>query len=294
MVGAKAFMRRQFRRFGLDVVSRARMVPVDCRHLEDPDPRAVSYQAAGRSALVRVPLWRCLGLHYFAFAATTESASPLVRTIRALREKGLAGYDDSPLALWYRQCQPASAAELMGLSAGTDPLWRDTPAAGAILFWRDGNPLHQVEQRLQQLREDNRLHGLNKAAPGDPFYGPVAPEKGQLEFERLQRIMASIETSGFHVDPQGEDNIRVVALHNGKDWRWCVVNSGQHRLAALAALGHQDAPVQVMPEGSGGVVRLSEAAHWPLVRRGLLSVAEAEQLFVRVFAGQPPEVARWE
>ena len=97
---------------------------------------------------------------------------------------------------------------------------------------------------------------------------------------------ASIQTHGFRIDPRGFENITTIVLTHGSNWKFMIAGSGQHRVAALAALGHEHIPVQLQTSGTvGGVVRFEDVRYWPLVKKALLTEAQARLIIGRVIGG---------
>lgn len=70
---------------------------------------------------------------------------------------------------------------------------------------------------------------------GHHYFGPISPEKGQAQFERLLRMFRSIEKEGFH--PDRYSPVKGYFLADESSYRH-VVGSGNHRLA-LKVLGYR-------------------------------------------------------
>lgn len=273
---------------GISVRSAASVRPVDYTAQHDPDPVAGVYAAGGRSVLLRVPLARCRHLNWHAYSCTSDSPSPFIQTLLQYQSGACTRYADSPLARFYLAVQPQSAAEHMGLSAPSFPELSAIGPGGAIWPWRPVHPAARAARRELEVTVENREHGARFGfGDGDPFYGPVSQRKGELEFRRLIRAFENIKRQGFRVDPYGLDNITVTCLYPDEPNNRCyvVASGGQHRLAALTALGHEDVVVQLSPEGCGGIIRAGDAEHWPAVRSGYLTIKEATGIFNRLIAG---------
>ena len=69
-----------------------------------------------------------------------------------------------------------------------------------------------------------------------------------------------------------------------------MIANGQHRLAALTALGNSNCPiiVGVQHDRSPFVVRRGDIDRWPLVRLGVFSRLQALAVFDRIFEGRQP------
>ena len=284
-------LKRLARTFGADI-SRHR-TPLDLSHLGDIHPIEAAYRAGSRPVLLKVPLEKCLTFDLSAFVPTAQGLSPFVHALREWQAGKADCYEQSLLKAFYDRYQPRTAADMYGIEeAESRELGKLAPSA-APLPWRAQKPAKLASLRKAQIEKENREHGARLSADnGDPFIGPVSPRKGALEYARLTGVYKSIRSEGFKIDPTGSLNIRVIALVAGDLWRWMVVVSGQHRLAALSAIGYQEAVVQLQTsEGLGGIVIKDHRAHFPLVQDGVVSVSEMTSLFERLLDGRPPPCA---
>lgn len=290
----KRALKTSFDQLGINIRRARNVRPLDLSGYEGMDPISASYEATGRSTLIRVPLNRILTFGLTAFPATISASSPFIRTLTAYHNGACRNYHTSPLQTFYSTYQPKTAAELMGIASPSYSRLRKLPPGAALMSWRPSAPDNLAVERALQVEYDNREHVQGWSySDGDPFFGPVSLRKGELEFSRLINIYKSISEKGFKVDITGIDNITVVCLVSKGEWRLMIVNSGQHRVAALAALGYETIIVQLQAaEGLGGIIRREEAARWPAVRKGFLTQEEALRVFDRVFEGRQPSVAK--
>lgn len=283
-------------RVGLHISPASSTRPLNLSAATAMDPVTAIYASGGRDVLINAPLAECRTLNLSAFPPTKTGGSPFVQTIQNYYEREKTRYEHSALCEFYDCYKPQSASDLLGL---TDPSYKkllSLPPSAAFFPWRAYCIDRQPAIRNKQIGRENREHGSRLGCEhGDPLYGPVSNIKGELEFKRLIAIANSIRTNGVKVDGRGLNNITVVGLISDDEWRLAVVNSGQHRLSALGALGFHDAVVQLrVTEGSGGLVRRCDVHRWPAVRSGIFSEAEALFIFDRLFNGQKPEIAtRW-
>jgi hypothetical protein len=162
----------------------------------------------------------------------------------------------------------------------------------ARFAWDAYSPLDRIDRLRKGLEKDNLSHGCDASfAEGMTIWGKVTTRKGNLELSRLIRVYESIKRHGFKIDYTGRDNIQVVCLYWGNEWRF-ITCIGQHRTAALAAHGYKMAPVQLKTDaGHGGFLKFEDARYWPVVSNGYLSESEAKQVFERMFLGQQPPIA---
>lgn len=286
---------RRLRRILRPAAGRLGYVPIDevLHDLPPADLRGLGLHPADASARTRglrfvldLPLAWCRGHRAAAFACEAGVMHPYLETARALlADEGLA-WPDSPLFRYYLHFRPRNAAEHLGLEA-THPALEAAPEA-AFFPWETPPSAEALARRRSALAAENRSHGFSlDAGHGFHHFGPVSEKKGELELVRLARILAAIRDQGFRLLPGASGLCTARILCRGGDWRALVVN-GQHRVAALAALGHRTAPIFPLPD----VIRREEASNWAGVRAGVFTLAQAHAVFDRVFAArQPPALA---
>jgi len=102
----------------------------------------------------------------------------------------------------------------------------------------------------------------------------------EKEFRWLDRAMASMTSEGYR--PEAYRNfVEVVTLQASDFAEVHIVHDGNHRVAALAALGESTIKAVRL-----GTVRASEVDRWPAVRAGRVSVSDAIAIFRAYFAGR--------
>ncbi len=288
-------IRKALMRAGLYVHRASVHRPIDFSSI-DNDPISAAHKALGRSFFLRVPIEKCVHFNLMAFPCHKDSPSPFIRTLRDYADGRCAQYNGSLLESYYMRCQPKSAADMLGFEVMRHEELKRLPPSAAPLFWRPESPEERAQVRPGQLQVENREHGHRiNSDEGDQFYGPVSQRKGELEFQRLISIFQSIRDKGHIIDYSGLDTLKVMCLLREGEYRFMVVQSGQHRIAALSALDYKEIIVHLVPsEGIGGFLRREEAEHWPLVRDSILTQEEAEKSFDQVFDGQQPSIGKIE
>ena len=290
----KMHTKRLLRAAGVHVQRAGTVRPLNLTGTRDFDPLTSVYASGGHTILAKVPLARCRHFNWLAFPCTSESDSPFIRTLIEYQKGSCRSYSGSHLEDFYGSFKPRSAAELMGVEGIVCKNLVSAPPAGAPLFWRPESIDQNIAMWERIIAKDNNEQGARFGlAEGNSFYGPVSVRKGQLEFDRLIGIYENIKRLGYRVDYHGFNNIDAVCLISDKrnDWKCLLASSGQHRVAALVALGHEDIVIQInSAEGTGGLVRRADARHWPTVRAGYLTEAEAVGIFDRMFEGVHPWV----
>lgn len=284
-------LKKIFRLFAADI--RSRRNAIDLSFLKDYDvhPVAVSYRSGEGDVLLNVPLSRCRHFSWLSYPCTINSDSPFIKTLLHYKEGICLQYEGSALEKFYSHWQPQNAADLLLLKNPSYERFRNLPPSATPLLWADQNPDDLVRSRKYAIERDNRLHGAKLShEDGDTFFGPVSARKGSLEFSRLIRVYESIKKNGFKIDYLGFENVYVVCLFEDlKTDTYCflVSSGGQHRLAALTALGYDRVTVQLSSrEGIKGLVRLSDIDRWPSVVNGYFSKDEAFSLFIRLMGNQ--------
>jgi hypothetical protein len=110
--------------------------------------------------------------------------------------------------------------------------------------------------------------------------------EGKHEFDRLITTFRSIRANGYR--PHDFAPITGYFIGSGDDFRF-VVGSGNHRMAALAALGARR--VNVALHSHPAVVPLSQLTRWTVGHGGLFAPDTAHALFALYVRGEGREVA---
>lgn len=249
------------------------------------NPLEAVYLSPERPFLVDVPLEKCLGLHGSAFPCTIDSAHPFIRTLVVHGESGVSSYENSPLEDFYLDWQPRCGADTVGLPPGEahPELAARSPFAGA-LPWDHRTPEEHEAFWRAICEMDYRDNGFAlEATDGWKVWGPMSPQAGEAELQRLLRIHASMRRSGYQRHAALDGDIEGQILRHGDDYR-VLIARGQHRIAALAATGAPTAPLRLFPM----TISRSDVESWPNVTRGFYSRAQALSVFDRMFAGRQP------
>lgn len=267
-----------FNKLGVDLVkSSANFLEADW-----DSPIELMYKTHNRYILLEVPIEqiRFMGVH--GYNAGKGSQAPFVLTIEDYVKHNKIKYLDSKLYNFYASFQPKSIAEYLYLETAVNHSINTFSASGVFLPWQDIDPTQKIKQRALEIIHDNKEHkSILGVSSGDPFYGPVSLDKGELEYNRLVKVYRSIFKSGFKIDLKGKNNINAVVLEKENEYCYFVF-SGQHRIAALSVLNYKKVALQIY---KGLVVRRSEVSYWPGVTNGYFSESEALAIFDRIFLG---------
>src|SRR5699024_9902459 len=111
--------------------------------------------------------------------------------------------------------------------------------------WSSISPESQFAMmKRNEEAEARRCKRALTITDGCKYFGPVSNEKGELEWQRLKKITDAIKTNGFEYSRLGRDNIWAQVLVSGNQWVY-FIRGGQHRVAALSALGMSEVILQL-------------------------------------------------
>lgn len=178
----------------------------------------------------------------------------------------------------------------------------DRPGARAwfVDFLRHYRPRHLGEALGVKLGAEHGLwhYPWDKRLPADRgwFADPLGfpdivtqyCEEGLLwfrieqEFFWLERSIYSIRRFGYRPDPANPITVRRFVRADGSSAY--LVLDGNHRLSALAQLGHTTVGVSYVPHTT---VHEDRVAAWPQVRQGVFSEVDARKVFAAYFTGNP-------
>jgi hypothetical protein len=243
--------------------------------------------------LIRVPMekfrWGLLGFSY-----TRESMHPFVQTLMNYESGLCKTYRNSLLEDYYNSFQPASVPDALGLTntgPGVSKL-EDLPVIACPGPWIAKDINYFIENTKRKIGKENSLHGVRISYyHGGGGFGPISEQKGELEYNRLIKVYCSIKATGYKRHDGIDGDIGGIILKKNNSYR-IFVNSGHHRIAALAALNYGYIPVRINTGvGLAGIVNREDASSWPMVSSGLFRKSEALALFDRIFDGSPPKAA---
>lgn len=268
MVGA---VRQGLHRMGLEV----RRTPPPPPLVEGP-LEALRAHRSGRAYAFNCPVDKCIS--YNGFRHAEESWHPFSATLEARAEKKETGYQDSILKSYYERWRPRNAGEaLIGCREIPDYLER-VPSYAFLVPWH----IVSAEQRSALVRDgiEHFIEGeqLLDTAVDHAYHvhGPVTEEFGRAEYRRLIGVFESIREAGYD---RSHGDVVVSLYQRGSEFRFGIEH-GNHRIAAMKALGHETIPARLV--GPRLIMR-EEAACWPQVRLGQWDVESARAYFDHLF-----------
>lgn len=282
------FYRQRFRkalerRTGLCIRRGKNYWPLDWSRVDWPDPLTALNAGQGRDVLLTIPLAVCRFQRMHGAIAYKTGQSPLIKVVQDYLAGRCTAYAGSVLESFYADFQPRAPAEYLRLHDVTSHWLKTMPPYAAFFPWEDTSPDRRIASKKRiEYKQGHEHGGRLDLSNGYKHFGPTCREKGELEFRRLIAVAESIRQQGFRVDPHSEKNLGVRLLIWNEDHRFLQDGSGNHRMAALAALGYERAVMQLRADF---VVRRSEVDWWPGVRQGWFTADEALQIFDRIFWG---------
>lgn len=268
--------------------------PRDLRNIRDIDPVCLEHSAKGQTYFISVPVNKLIHMEYMAFGLDKKSRSPYLATTVDYLD-GHQAYEGSQLEKYHQLCKPSSVAEFMDIdNPENSRLNRLNPSYAPRIFSPDSLRKSLRKCKKRTLRENMQITGQKLGLEaGCSMYGPALPSKGRAEFARLTGILNSVQQHGYNFDLISADAISGFFLLDDTTNEWVVAaNSGQHRVACLAALGFNTIPVHIKTKGGTGTLKLSQTKNLPIVRNGIISRQEADSIFLRKISKQPPACAQ--
>jgi len=252
---------------------------------------------SGEPCLVEVDLRDCRWFGASGLAYSPDGPHPYVRTLVEF-DAGQLAYEGSYIEAYWRTWTPPHQAAYLGLEPlHAHPLLLETPPLHAALPWADANVADLLARRRWSERADYRRL-LESGCPPARSCGPKPDWFGRERFARLVELRTAIASGGYHaVNPAavtpGSEPIVGSCLLRGGEVRVLVLD-GQHRAAALAALGRPRTAValHVPRRGVPEWTDRDAVRDWPLVRAGLFREGDALAVFDRVFDALPPPEVR--
>lgn len=229
---------------------------------EDPF-EAMHYNRGGKAAAFLCPLEFCIYRNGLNFRR--DGWHHFTATLEEYREQKCRTYQGSILEAYYLAFQPANALEaLIGLKEGPAFLGFLASHLLYLLPWV-GATAEEVDRKVRAwYRAEGRQQGcpnIQIENHGLKTHGPVHPEFGEMEFNRLLRVYRSIENEGFI---RMGAPVSVMAIKKGDELRY-LHQGGVHRMAAMRSLGHETIPVEFKHPW---VIDVADVDYWASVRDG--------------------------
>ena len=249
--------------------------------VEPAAAREVSAAEVARPEVVAVDLKRVrvFGLKYACPAETNHAFYEVVGHILS----GRHDLAEARLASYFRNWCPATAAAVLGLP--DDHALADFPPMAAVLPWHAAEPGDALLAAEATLSREGAPLKFG-VSDGCPLFGPTSRRHVRVLVAEVAKIIALWRKSEFVYPPELLSGIIIQddRLGRGRARRGWVLelHTGVAHVAVLEAMGVPQATAHVVP--SAEVLR-SEVGDWAHVQDGLLTEAEALQIFDRFVEG---------
>lgn len=156
-----------------------------------------------------------------------------------------------------------------GSLLGSLPLW-------AMSYpWELQSPFDKVNCYLSMVIANRSSYFPKSSLRADKHLDPDS--FGMSHAIQFSNLLTSILDNGYQ---PSRSRPGVYILRSGKQWRWVMSGSGNHRSYILNHLGSQSLPAEII-----GVINRNHLNQLPLVRQGVYTVRIAEHIFDSVFSG---------
>jgi hypothetical protein len=280
----RKIIKTPFHLVGLDLIRKSPADPESLPLFDDPF-EALCYRQGGEPAAFRCPLEYTINENGFSYSP--DGWHPFVATLREYVAGESTGYEDSVLRRFYETHQPNHAAEAIAGFDQAPSEYENYPAhVYRLTPWRS-KTADCVDQSVRSwsVRDSivhSRVHSISKHdwsfdKDGFQYHGPVSERKGRLEYQRLVSIYESIEEDDYD---RAHGHATFLLLRRGTEFRYLNWGTGNHRTAAMTALGKETIPAVF---SSPYIVDVGMAKYWPQVRSGAWTHEQAEAYFNHLF-----------
>lgn len=199
--------------------------------------------------------------------------NPYVESLRFSEHLATPRPADHPLVDYYRRFTPRTVQEalLEHIRTPLRPLHSWPVQRGLLSVWALTQGIIDRAMRSPQTRQDRPRQ----------FVGPHPRSHIEADIARLEAVRDSIREHGYHPSRFGSRPIRGYFMLHGDDYRF-VCRNGNHRLAALAHLKHEQVDVE-LATSIPPVVDFEELEWWTEGQGGLFDEMVAEELFLKMF-----------
>ncbi len=212
----------------------------------------------------------CTSINGFAFG---QGWHFLVETLEQYKKNRSIKYEDTALAKYYECYQPQNLLEALFGKNKTDndsdflALTKYRSPQNAPMPW---TPMKMVTKSFKRNSGDY--------GPKDKF-----SNYGIHRMRRLISIYGSIKENGFDEEKNSEigDHIKGILLKRNNEYKFLVVN-GNHRIAALSALGYQKVSVRSCKKFPS-IIDIDNCPNWPCVKKGIYNENAARKILLHYF-----------
>ena len=230
-----------------------------------------------------VPIDKCVNIYGYNFS--DDKSHHFTSTLLEYKKNPKIEYNNSLLLKFYNNFQPQNLRDVFYLYSpvvdsnlgNNSPMLLNSPQV-ISLPW-----LHDILYVDDKQNTVNRSEAGLSYKEGSQSFGPVSEAKAKLEFNRVVSTFNSIKSKGYVVD-YFHNQISGYFIKDKNDYRF-IIQNGNHRTAALAALGYHEIPV-IFRYNYPRVIDIHNIELWPQVRNGNISIKDARIIFEGFFTGK--------
>jgi hypothetical protein len=276
-MGTRTRIRTLARRQGFDLyqhMAGGRLLPMSVQRLPILGP--LERVRPGAPPSFEVELEKCTS--FVGFSYSNHGWNPHVATLREYIADRNLRYEDSSLHRVHAVFTPRTLQDLFIEDV-------DRPLAPL-------DSLPAVRPLFRYIWAINpsviRNVGPNAVPRGHHYFGPLTPEKGRAQFERLLATFHSVEREGYRPEVYGRP--KGYFMVDGSSYRF-VVGSGNHRLAVLTVLGRVTVEVGLNTTHPA-VIQRSRLDSWTKEAGGPFDQETAYALFDKLISEDGASKAR--
>lgn len=235
---------------------------VDLRR-ENINPIEALYLVGNRDCVINIKLNRLISSNLISIWIKVLN---YIDSDESLAKKYLYDY--------FEKYKPRDVSEVLGIVPNPGQEWLRWHPMTYIMPWQNRNPKRRLIKRIHMMSREASSVDINL---GNTYqwkgFGPADNSVVEMEFRRLKRIYTSITKDGF-LEDKGIFGAQL--LCSGGDYRFRPCD-GWHRSAVLKALDYESVPV-ILPSRLP-IIRREECEHWPAVKNGYFTAAQAKTIF---------------
>jgi len=182
---------------------------------------------------------------------------------------------------FYQSFQPKNVAERLGLvlenSKGKNREYLKSHPLKTVMPWESINPEDRYKLNINVFTKECKEYGQleYKSKDGYNAFGPISLRILEMEYNRLVSVYKSIKDQGYN-EKYGYLKAGSVFVKDN-DYKLSIVG-GRHRAAVMFSLKYEYIPVTISKDKSVKLIS-NEVDTWNHVKSGLLTKAQAEELF---------------
>jgi len=206
----------------------------------------------------------------FLGVAFDKGSHPIVETMRELIDDPHLPYSRTTLGQHHERFQPQTMRELFFPGEGGDAVAQldDWPVRRSLYRYVWDISGDQLRDALSSPRRDTNYS-----------FGPATAEDGRGDLDRIKKVLTAVR---HDYRPADFPPVTGYFLSRGQDVRF-VIGSGNHRVAALVALGMSH--IRVVLHSHPAVVSAEELATWTRPHGGIYDPQCAYALHDRMLSG---------